>query len=304
MPHLTTLRRGTSVLSLALALALPLPALAQDTAGADATASQVETDAAPAGADTVVATVDGVDITLGHMILVRLGLPQQYNQLPPEVLFKGILDQLVQQVVLEKSFEGPVPRRVEMAVENERRGLVAGEAIEAFLGTAVTEDEIKAAYDEKYAGAEPETEYKAAHILVETEDEAKALIEELDGGAEFAALAREHSTGPSGPNGGDLGWFGAGMMVPEFEQAVAEMEPGSHSAAPVQTQFGWHVIQLNETRNKSIPALEEVRDEIAQELQAGAVEAHIDALVEKAEIDRSGADGIDPTLLTNSDLLE
>ncbi|MWB76757.1 peptidylprolyl isomerase [Pseudooceanicola sp. 216_PA32_1] len=301
MSYLTPLRPGL----VALALALPLPALAQSSdTGTAATESQVETAATPADASTVVATVDGTDITLGHMILVRLGLPQQYNQLPPDVLFQGILDQLVQQAVLEKSFQGEVPKRVDLTLENERRALIAGEAVDDFLAGAVTEDEIEAAYSEKYSSAEPEVEYRAAHILVETEDEAKKLIEELDNGADFAELAKEHSTGPSGPNGGDLGWFGKGMMVPEFETAVAEMEPGAHSATPVKTQFGWHVIMLNETREKSAPKLEEVRDEIVNELQRVAVEAHIDELTQKAEIDRSGAKGVDPTLLTNSDLLE
>jgi len=301
MSYLPPLRPGL----VALALALPLPALAQSSdTGTAATESQVETAATPADASTVVATVDGTDITLGHMILVRLGLPQQYNQLPPDVLFQGILDQLVQQAVLEKSFQGEVPKRVDLTLENERRALIAGEAVDDFLAGAVTEDEIEAAYSEKYSSAEPEVEYRAAHILVETEDEAKKLIEELDNGADFAELAKEHSTGPSGPNGGDLGWFGKGMMVPEFETAVAEMEPGAHSATPVKTQFGWHVIMLNETREKSAPKLEEVRDEIVNELQRVAVEAHIDELTQKAEIDRSGAKGVDPTLLTNSDLLE
>lgn len=253
--------------------------------------------------DTVVATVDGTEITLGHMILVRRALPQQYNQLPDEVLFPGILDQLVQQTALQHSFEGDTPPRVAMALENEERSLMAAEVVGKILETAVTDAAIQAAYNEQYAQAEAETEYQAAHILVETEEEAQAIVEELEGGAEFAAVAREKSTGPSGPNGGSLGWFGQGMMVPPFEAAVMEMEVGDISA-PVQTQFGWHVIQLNETRIKEAPTLEEVRGELRAKVEQDVVKAHIDGLVENANVDRSGSEAIDPKLLSNMDLTE
>ena len=180
---------------------------------------------------------------------------------------------------------------------------MAAEVVGKILETAVTDAAIQAAYDEQYAQAEAETEYQAAHILVETEEEAQAIVEELEGGAEFAAVAREKSTGPSGPNGGSLGWFGQGMMVPPFEAAVMEMEVGDISA-PVQTQFGWHVIQLNETRIKEAPTLEEVRDELRAKVEQDVVKAHIDGLVENANVDRSGSEAIDPKLLSNMDLTE
>ncbi|WP_137700995.1 peptidylprolyl isomerase [Marimonas lutisalis] len=254
-------------------------------------------------ADTVVATVNGTEITLGHMILIRQNLPAQYAQLPDEVLFKGILDQLVHQTVLMQSLGGDMPGRVKTALENEERTLLAAEAIEDALDAGLTDEAVKKAYEEKYAQAEPEKEYHAAHILVETEDEAKALIEELEGGADFAALAKEKSTGPSGPNGGDLGWFGKGMMVAPFEEAVIALEDGAISA-PVQTQFGWHVIKLNESRLAEAPALDDVRAEIEQELQSQLVEARIDALKQTATIDRSGESGIDPAILKDISLLE
>lgn len=274
-----------------------------ETAAPGNTAATGDTAGTTADGETVVATVNGVDVTLGQMIMLRAALPQQYNQLPPEVLFKGILDQLVQQILLEQSYEGDVPKGVALSLENERLARMAGVAVEDFLTTAVTEEQVKAAYEEKYAESDGK-EYKARHILVETEDEARALIKELDGGADFAKLAQEKSTGPSGPNGGDLGWFGPGMMVKPFEDATFTMERGSYTKDPVQTQFGWHVILLEDVRDKAAPALDEVRAEIEGELQNAAVEAHIDALTEKAEIDRSGAEDIDPTLLTNMDLVE
>ncbi|UOA25467.1 peptidylprolyl isomerase [Pseudosulfitobacter sp. DSM 107133] len=252
---------------------------------------------------TVVATVNGVDITLGHMLVAKATLPQQYQQLPDEVLFPGILDQLVQQTALQQSYSGELPKRVELSMENEQRSLVAGEAIEKILATAVTDEALQAAYDATYANAEPTKEFNASHILVETEDEAKAIVEELKGGADFAATAREKSTGPSGPGGGSLGWFGPGAMVPEFETAVATMEPGDISD-PVQTQFGWHVIKLNEVRNAEAPALEDVRAELEQQVRSEAVAAAVDALVADADVNRDGAEGMDPSVLSTVKLGE
>ncbi|WP_375174103.1 peptidylprolyl isomerase [Pseudooceanicola sp.] len=280
-------QRFTAMAAFAIALGTATPILADDTPTAD----------------TVVATVDGTEITLGHMILIRQALPQQYAQVPANVLFQGILDQLVQQTALADAYEGETPNRVKMALENEKRSLTAAEEVGKVLETAVTEEAIEQAYKDTYANAEEETEYKAAHILVETEDEAKAIVTDLEGGADFAATAQEKSTGPSGPNGGELGWFSEGMMVPEFEQAVMTLEPGAISA-PVQTQFGWHVIKLEETRIKEAPALDAVRDELRRQVEQDVVKAHIDALVEKANVDTSASEGIDPALLNNIDLLE
>jgi peptidyl-prolyl cis-trans isomerase C len=165
----------------------------------------------------------------------------------------------------------------------------------------VTEDAVQQAYDARFAEAEPEREFNAAHILVETEEAAQALVEQLAEGADFAALARENSTGPSGPNGGALGWFSRGMMVPEFEQAVTELEAGE-VGGPVQTQFGWHVIKLNETRLKEAPPLEEIRSELAQEIETAAVEAHVEEVVEAAEVTRMEIE-VDPALLGDMSLV-
>ncbi|MBY5971728.1 peptidyl-prolyl cis-trans isomerase [Ferrimonas balearica] len=150
------------------------------------------------------------------------------------------------------------------------------------LNETLTDERIQAAYDEAYPDdASGPVEYHAAHILVETEEEAQAIIEQLDGGAEFAQLARDESTGPSGPNGGDLGWFTPDRMVAEFSQAVEAMEPGEVSA-PVQTQFGWHVIKLEETRQRK-PSLDEVRQELTAELQQSESAAYLDELTANSD---------------------
>ncbi|MCF3594739.1 peptidylprolyl isomerase [Rhodobacteraceae bacterium LMO-12] len=259
-------------------------------------------DEAP-GLDTVVATVNGTNITLGHILLVHNDLPQQYRDLPGDVLFKGIVDQLVHQTLLEQSQEGGLPKRVELALDNQRRSLMAAEAVQGILAGEVTEDAINKAYEEKYAAETPSKEYRASHILVETEEAAQALVEELNGGADFATLAKEHSTGPSGPSGGDLGWFGTGRMVPEFENAVTALEVDAVSP-PVKTDFGWHVIKLFETRLAQAPALDAVRDQIVADLQNQMVEDRIAALSDAAEIDRTGETGFDPAILKDTSLLE
>ncbi|MFC6641623.1 MULTISPECIES: peptidylprolyl isomerase [Sulfitobacter] len=276
----------TFLSSLALAAAVALPVAAQD----------------EPGVDTVVATVNDTEITLGHMLVARATLPQQYQQLPDDVLFQGILDQLVQQTALADSFTGELPPRVTLSIENETRSLTAGEAIEGVMAEDVSDEELQAAYDAQYKDAEPEQEFNASHILVESKEEADAIKVELDGGADFAEVAKEKSTGPSGPGGGSLGWFGPGMMVPAFEEAVAGMEAGGVSE-PVETQFGWHVIKLNETRTGEAPALEDVREELETQVRQTKVQEAIESLTEAAEVDRSAAEGIDPTVLKNIEWL-
>ncbi len=255
-------------------------------------------------ADTVIASVNGTDITLGHVIVLRAQLPQEYQGLPDDVLFEGIIAQLIEQTLLADYAEANVadiPREVGLSLDNERRALYAAVQIEEVAGRDISDEAIQAAYDEQYGNLPPEPEFNASHILVETEEEALALIEELNGGADFAELAKEKSTGPSGPNGGELGWFGLGMMVEPFEAAVIEMEVGAISA-PVNTQFGWHVLILNEKRDKPAPTLEETTVALMDGLRQAAVEAEIAALKEGADITRP-EEGFDAALMRDVSLL-
>ncbi len=254
-------------------------------------------------ADTVVAIVNGEPITLGEMIATAETLPDQYRNLPDDVLFEGILNQLIQQTALSQALEAPEPRRIPLSLKNERRLLRAGAQIERIAKDAVTDEAIRQAYEERYAKAEPSKEYNASHILVETKEEAEEIIQELEKGADFAGLAREKSTGPSGPNGGQLGWFGPGMMVKPFEDAVIALEPGQISE-PVETQFGWHVIRLNETRLKDAPKLEDVREELRQEIERAAVEKAIKEIADKADVEKPGEGKIPPAALRDSSLID
>lgn len=271
----------------ALALATPLAA---------------EEPAKDVTADTIVATVNGTNITLGHMIAMRGTLPAQYQDLTDDVLFKGILDQLIQQAALEQSMAGKTTKRDTLAMENERRGYLSGVALKDVAAAAVTDAALQAAYDAKYKDAAPKTEYHAAHILVDSEDKAKALKVQLDGGADFAELAKANSSDGAAANGGDLGWFSAGMMVKPFEDAVMGMKAGDVSG-PVKTDFGWHLIKLSETRNAAAPTLEDSREELSAEIEQKAVAAHLEEITAAATITRPG-EGIDPALLKDQTLLD
>ncbi|WP_107497789.1 peptidylprolyl isomerase [Thalassobius sp. I31.1] len=248
-------------------------------------------------ASTIVAAVNGTDITLGHMIATKQTLPPQYAQLPDEVLFQGILDQLIQQVVLSDAAGDDLPLSVTLTLENQARAVRADHVIDNAIKVAVTDEAIEMAYAAQYEGAEPEAEFNASHILVETEEEAAEIVTRLEAGEDFAELAREKSTGPSGPNGGELGWFGKGMMVPSFEEAVLTLEVGQISA-PVETQFGWHVVKLNETRVKDAPALEDVRDELAAGVEQVAIGQALSTLTEAATITHTEDEAITPDLLS------
>lgn len=253
-------------------------------------------------AETVVSTVNGVTITLGQMIALRENLPEQYQSLPDDVLYNGILEQLIQQEVLRQSVKDFSPRQV-AKMENDNRGYVSGLAIEAIALTAVTDEALQAAYEARFKDAAPQTEYNAAHILVDTLEAAEKLKADLAGGADFAELAKGNSidTG-SGANGGDLGWFGLGMMVKPFEEAVVAAKVGEVTG-PIQSDFGYHLILVKETRIAENPPLDQIRDELAAEIENAAIEARLKELTDAAAVTREG-EGLDPTILKNSALID
>lgn len=274
---------------LVLVCGMAVPALAQD-------------EAAPT-ADTVVATVNGTEITLGELIILREKLPAQYQALPDDMLFKGLMDQAIQQATLEQSVEAEKTKRDEIWMRTDARSYMAGKALQALVEAAVNDASLQAAYDAKYANAPAQKEYSAQHILVDSEEKAKELKAQIDGGADFGELAKANSSDTgSAVNGGDLGWFGLGMMVKPFEDAVVAAAPGSVSD-PVQTDFGWHLIKVNEVRDAAKPTIDEVRDELAAEIEQTVVEAKLAELTGAAEITRPG-DGLDPALLRDATLLD
>lgn len=199
-----------------------------------------------------------------------------------------LLNELITTVVIAQSAEADGVANepgVKEQLEISRARILAQNALHKFWrDNPVSDDELKKAYDELTA-KEPDTEYKARHILSKTEDEAKAVIEELKGGADFASLAKEKSTGPSGKNGGDLGWFGSAQMVAPFSEAVAALEDGKFTTAPVKTQFGWHVILREESRSKAPPSFEDAKVKLAADLRRKKAEAFVTELRDKSQIE-------------------
>ncbi len=279
--------KSAHILSAALvALSFSAPARAEDPTAA-----------------TVVAVVNGVEITLGHMIAAREALPEQYKALPDDVLFNGVLEQLIQQTALAAAGEAEETKGDLLTLENQKRSYLSATVLDKVAAAAVSDEALKKLYDEKYAKAEPAKEYHAHHILVATEEEAKAISADLDKGGDFAAIATEKSTDKgSAANGGDLGWFGLGMMVKPFEDAVVAAEPGK-IAGPVKSDFGWHLIRLDEVRTAAAPKFEDVKEELAGDLRQKAVEAKVKELTDVAKVEKK-ADGIDPAILKNVILIQ
>ena len=178
------------------------------------------------------------------------------------------------------------PEIIEQIKRQESNILINTLMTEKFADLSFTEEELKAEYD-RLLSLSDFNEYKARHILLQSEEDANAVIEELKAGANFEELAKTKSQGPSAPNGGDLGWFKAETMVPAFAKAVREMEKGVYSTTPVNTRFGWHVILLEDKRSTEQPNFDDVKQNIQQNLTRQTVEKYVDELEANASITRS-----------------
>jgi peptidyl-prolyl cis-trans isomerase C len=285
---LTSAVLGLAPAALMLSGMLPGAVFAQTTTGTEAAAEAPAEPAAEGEADvaggysisSVLAEVDGVTLTLGELIAIRRELPEQYQSLPDEVLMEGLVEQLVDQMLLaEAGRKAGLEMRpaVAMSLLNQRRAILADAYLRGEVAARATPEAVEALYQERYVDADPQDEVRAAHILVAEEEKAKDLKAQIDGGADFAALAAEHGTDGTKTRGGDLGWFVHAEMVPEFANAAFAMEAGTVSD-PVKSDFGWHLIKLDERRERAAPPLEEVREALLGELIQQAQVAILDDL--------------------------
>ena len=249
----------------------------------------------------VLAEVNGKNITLDHIIAAVAKLPSEYNTLEAEYILEGVLNQIVKQEIMAQILDTS-EKFIEISLENEIRSIRAKYSIEKLMEGFPGSDQLLAAYKTATETIQSSEEFNASHILVESEKEALKILNSLKAGSNFSKLAQEKSTGPSGPNGGQLGWFGPGQMVPEFEAAVLVLEIGNISQ-PVKTQFGWHLVKLNDRRVKAFPTFEEMKPELVQQLS----QARIDQLL-KIETDKSIVKILDtkiePSLIRNLNLLK
>jgi peptidyl-prolyl cis-trans isomerase C len=244
--------RSALLASLSLAAAVAL----------NAAAAQAQ-DSKPA--DTVVATIAGETITEADLTQAMADLDQQFARLPEEQKRAAALSAIIEIKLLANEARA---KGLDKSEEFQRRmaflqqRALHSEVIENEVAGKITDEDIRKRYDAEIADTPPTNEVHARHILVKTKEEADAIVKQLDGGAKFEDIAKEKSSDPgSGAQGGDLGWFGAGQMVPEFEKAAFALEVGSYTKEPVQSQFGWHIIKLEDKRAKQPPAFDEVKEQ-------------------------------------------
>lgn len=230
----------------------------------------------------VIATVNGEPIT--ETTLTMVAEANRRANLPREKIIDDLIKhELLYQEAVRKDLakNADVAQRLELA----RRSILSQAAMQDFLmNNPVTDTQIEDEYKTSF-GSSGQEEYKARHILLKTEDEAKKVIQKLNEGGDFAALAKEFSTGPTGTKGGDLGWFAAQQMVAPFSQAVAALKNGEYSKEPVQTQFGWHVILREDSRAKTPPPMDSIKPTIQAQLQRKSIDDHLESLKQAAKIE-------------------
>ncbi len=268
-------------------------ALAATLALVPLTASAQEAQPDP-GRDPVVATIDGDGIRLSEVIDSRSLLPQQYQSMQIEAMFPALVERLIDMrlVAGEARANGladdPDVRRELAQIENQ---IISQVFLTRRIDAMVTEDLVQSRYDEHIAALTPDEEVSARLILLETEEDALAVIVSLQDGADFVELAAEKSIGPSADRGGDIGYFGRDNVVPEFADAAFALEPGQISETPVQSEFGWHVIKVDDRRSIASPTLEEMREELVTEISQQLIAELIDGLRDAATIERFNMDG-------------
>jgi peptidyl-prolyl cis-trans isomerase C len=245
--------------------------------------------AAPVPEGPVVATVNGAPIM--KSVLDIYGAQRKASQGEgekvddQEILNEVISLELMRQEGVSKGLD--TSPTVVATMDQQTRTLLAGVAIRDFVqNNPVTDEQARAVYDKEIG--KPGTEYKARHILVKTREEAEELIHELDKGGDFSALAKEKSTDTSASEGGDLGWFSTAQMVQPFADTVAGLKKGSYTEEPVQTQFGWHVILLEDTRESTPPAFDDIKDRLKVLVANQQLQKHIQQIREASKIEITG----------------
>ncbi|PID50480.1 MAG: peptidylprolyl isomerase [Proteobacteria bacterium] len=233
----------------------------------------------------IVAIVNGTEIERGTLDAI-LEMAKRSGAPPEQIDEKALLEDLViTELARQEAKKAGLAERedIKQKVENFEDKLVLNTWMqEKANALEITEDDLKAAYD-KSISSMPKSEYKARHILLKNKEDAEGIIKELADGKDFAELAKAKSTGPSGPMGGDLGWFKPDSMVKPFAEAVSSMEPGNVSKQPVETQFGWHVIKLEEKRDVKLPEMKNMKPQLKRQLEQEKMLEYMQSL-------RSGAD--------------
>lgn len=236
----------------------------------------------------VLATVGENKVTLGDVALTYSTLPAEMRGATDEQILEAITEQLISEYALsEEAVAAGLEdkREVQNRLAAARRATLAEAFITQELKNRVTDEALREGYDSMIAESPEQEEVKARHILVETEDEAKDIVKQLGDGADFAELAKEKSTGPSGASGGDLGYFVKEDMVGPFAEAAFALETDAVSE-PVKTQFGWHVIKLEDRRMRKPPSFEDLEPQLRAQLTRATAQQIIAEVREKTEVEK------------------
>ena len=242
----------------------------------------------------IVATVDGKPIFLSEIIGMAQRLPEQYRKMSLEAVYPSLLTRAIDSklVTLEGRRAGfskdPDVKKRLLDVEDQ---IISEIFLTKTIGSQVTEEALQKIYSETKSEMASGDQIKARHILLDSEEKAMEIIKKLQAGGEFAKLASEYSTGPSAASGGDLGWFGEGQMVPEFSKAAFALNPGDIVTKPVKTQFGWHIILVEDRKVSAPPSFDEAKEQLASTMSQKLLKELIETLRTKAKIVRFQADG-------------
>gem|GEM_PF-339993 len=237
--------------------------------------------------DAIIAVVDGEELRQSDLEMMMRELPPAVRMMPMDRLYDQLVRRLVDRRLMAKAatdLKLDQSEKLQRYVSFLKEGALQEAMVRDLIEKQVTEESLKKQYEKLVAGMPAQEEAHARHILVEKEEEAKDLIQKLEKGADFIELAKEHSTGPSGENGGDLGYFTADQMVPEFSEATFALEKGAISKAPVKTQFGWHIIKLEDKRKAEKPSYEQMAVELESDAASKAITEMARDLREKSEI--------------------
>ena len=250
--------------------------------------------AATPAPDTVLATIDGQPITEADLELALSDLDQQFARLPAEQRRAAAMSAIIEiRLLAAKAVADGIDKTADVPAADR----IPARSVRCIASWSPPRSpprsptqEIRARYDQEVANTPPVNEVHARHILVKTKEEATDIIKQLDGGAKFEDIAKEKSSDGSAGQGGDLGWFGPGQMVPEFEKAAFALEVGSYTKEPVQTQFGWHVIKVEDKRAKQPPAFEQVKDQVRSVLLRDKYFALVKSARDAAKVEISDAE--------------
>lgn len=295
--------KSTTTLSQEVSAQAPAAEGAEDNAEvATAAGEEAETKAETKAAETivvepgnpVVATVDGKDITRVDVYRYIKSMPQNLQQLPAQTIYPLALEQTINTRIVQNKADAANLNddpEVQTQIKMAKQQIVRNIYLQRAVADKISEADVKKAYNDYIAKQPDVKQRRASHILLNTEEEAKAAIKRINEGADFAEVAKELSTGPTGPKGGDLGYFAKTDMVPEFADAAFSMKVGDVSSMPVKTQFGYHVIKVTDERDQPKPTLEEMKPSIEAELRRGALEGMMAEWRKGVKIDQFDING-------------